>query len=455
MLCYLLRPGSARSDTPNARWLTHPLEFLRRRREPQPSADLPMKMASIPDRILKFLAAAALTPWLAGHGIAAENPPPPGSEAQPGHHAMPAPSAPRHTVFGPARTYYVAADEVEWDYAPSGIDMMTGKPFAGLAKVFTERGPDRIGHVYRKAVYREYTDATFTALKPRPPEWAHLGMLGPVLRAEVGESIHVFFKNNASRPYSMHPHGVFYDKSSEGALYEDGTTGADKADDAVPPGGMHEYVWDVPERAGPGPNDPSSVVWLYHSHTDEPKDVNSGLVGVILINRRGASTPSGRPGDVDREFVTLFMIVDENQSWYLDHNIQAYCSDPKKVRKDDYVPVDPDGAYTLDAGGFAGANFKFTINGYLYGNMPMMTMKVGERVRWYVVTIGNGFNFHTPHWHGNVVTVNGQRTDVVSIAPAQMLVCDMVPDDPGLWMFHCHVDDHMAAGMHTHYQVLP
>ena len=37
----------------------------------------------------------------------------------------------------------------------------------------------------------------------------------------------------------------------------------------------------------PGPGDGSSVVWLYHSHVDEPKDVESGLVGTIIITRRG------------------------------------------------------------------------------------------------------------------------------------------------------------------------
>ena len=81
----------------------------------------------------------------------------------------------------------------------------------------------------------------------------------------------------------MHPHGVFYDKDSEGAPYDDGTSGADKAT-AVPPGKTHTYIWEVPERAGPGPNDPSSVVWLYHSHTNEMKDVDSGLIGPIIIS---------------------------------------------------------------------------------------------------------------------------------------------------------------------------
>ena len=130
------------------------------------------------------------------------------------------------------RIYYIAADEVDWDYAPGGVNKMMGMKFDRNSALFTERGPHRIGTVYRKAIYREYTDQTFQHLKPRPPQWEHAGILGPILRAEVGDTIRVVFKNNATQPYSMHPHGVFYDKASEGAPYADGTSGADKADDA-------------------------------------------------------------------------------------------------------------------------------------------------------------------------------------------------------------------------------
>ena len=353
------------------------------------------------------------------------------------------------------RTYYVAADEVAWDYAPGGVNKMMGMKFDGYSKVFVERGPHRIGSIYRKALYREYTDETFARLKPRPAEWESSGILGPILRAEVGDTIRVVFKNNATHPYSMHPHGVFYKKDSEGALYEDGTSGSDKVDDAVPPGKTKVYTWEVPERAGPGPNDPSSIVWLYHSHSYEMRDVHSGLVGAIIISRRGASDAAGKPKDVDREFVCLFMLFDENQSWYLDYNIQTYTSDPKGVNNGEFSPVDTDGNLAPAGTGFSAANGKFAINGYIYGTGPVMTMKKGERVRWYLVGLGEGFSFHTPHWHGNVVLQDGKRTDVVSLMQAQMVTVDMVPDDPGTWMFHCHLDDHMEAGMMAFYKVEP
>lgn len=353
------------------------------------------------------------------------------------------------------RTYYVAADEVEWDYAPGGVNKMMGMKFEGNAVIFTEKGPHRIGTVYRKALYREYTDATFTQLKPKAAEWEHTGILGPILRAEVGDTIRVVFKNNATHPFSMHPHGVFYNKDSEGAPYDDGTSGTDKADDAVPPGGTHTYIWEVPERAGPGPNDPSSLVWLYHSHTNEAKDVESGLIGAILVTRRDMADANGRAKDVDREFVCLFMLFDENTSWYLDHNIQTYTTDPKGVKKLEFSQADAEGNLSPIGTGFVVANIKLSINGYIFGTGPRMTMKKGERVRWYLVSLGEQFSMHTPHWHGNVVLHDGKRTDVVPLMEAQMETVDMVPDNPGIWMFHCHIDEHMDSGMATLYEVKP
>ncbi len=338
---------------------------------------------------------------------------------------------------GTTRTYFVAADEVAWDYAPSGINEITGQPFDDEANVFVRNGKTRIGKTYIKAIYREYTDATFTTLKPRPADQQYLGLLGPVLRGEVGDTIEVVFRNNLSFPASMHPHGVFYDKASEGAGYADGTS--TKGDDAVAPGRTYTYTWQIPERAGPGPGDPSSVLWMYHSHVNEPRDANSGLVGPIIVTRAGEARADGTPKDVDREFVSMFVVIDENDSWYIDENIQTYAGRPATVNADD--------------DDFQESNLMHTINGFVFGNMPMPTMRVGEHVRWYLLGMGSEVDLHTPHWHGNVVLVNGMRTDVVELLPASMKVADMVPDNAGIWLYHCHVNDHIKAGMLARFRV--
>ena len=79
------------------------------------------------------------------------------------------------------------------------------------ADVWLKRGLNGDPPVFRKAIFHEYTDGTFMTRKPRAPEWEHLGLLGPVIRAEVGDRIEVTLKNNTLFPVSLHPHGVFYE----------------------------------------------------------------------------------------------------------------------------------------------------------------------------------------------------------------------------------------------------
>lgn len=56
-----------------------------------------------------------------------------------------------------------------WDYAPFNGEMCGGTlvPFSDNAKTFVEPGPDKIGRKYVKALYVEYTDATFKEKKVR------------------------------------------------------------------------------------------------------------------------------------------------------------------------------------------------------------------------------------------------------------------------------------------------
>lgn len=338
---------------------------------------------------------------------------------------------------GQVRTYYIAADEVLWDYAPSNRNLMQDRPFNDSELVFVGQSENSIGAVYIKAVYQEYTDASFTELKPIPVEWEHKGLLGPILRAEVGDTIKVVFRNNATRPYSMHPHGVLYSKASEGANYNDNST---ETKDVVQPGETYTYLWDVPESAGPGPNDGSSLVWLYHSHLNEPVDTYSGLIGAFVITAKGKAKADGSPMDIDREFISLFHIYNENKTWYLEENIKEFIGAEAEIDVEDEE--------------FEESNLMHAMNGYVFGNMPLMTAKRGEKVRWYILGMGTEVDVHTAHWHGNTLLNAGQRTDVVGILPAEMFTLDMVAANKGIWMFHCHVNDHIEAGMMARYEVI-
>lgn len=336
---------------------------------------------------------------------------------------------------GNIRNYYIAADNVDWNFAPDP------KPLVPRYDSDLSRLPTVQLKTYVKAVYHEYTDATFKTRKARPPEWEHLGILGPLLRAEVGDTLKVVFKNNTNILCTMHPHGLAYDKASEGAYYhQDGLSLEEKKGSAVRPHECFTYTWTVPESAGPAPHDPSSVLWMYHSHFLESRDINSGLFGPIIVTGKGLSKPDGSPKDVDQEFVAAFAVFDESESAYFMENIAHRA----KVLPE--AMSDPN---------FRKAVMFYTINGLTYGNLPPLVMKKGTRVRWYLLSSSNEDDVHSPHWHGQTVISNMMRTDTISLGPMAMAIADMVPSSVGTWLFHCHVNDHLDRGMVTRFIVTP
>ena len=50
-------------------------------------------------------------------------------------------------VAGHVRQYYIAVDEIDWNYMPHGMDNMIGMPPTSYAKFYMTRGPHLIGPV--------------------------------------------------------------------------------------------------------------------------------------------------------------------------------------------------------------------------------------------------------------------------------------------------------------------
>ena len=306
---------------------------------------------------------------------------------------------------GHAREYYIAAEQVEWDFAPSGLELMHGQdvPYPwGLHRHAT------------KTRYTEYTDGSFSQRKPQP-EW--LGILGPIIRAEVGDTVVVHFRNLTRGYHSIHVHGLRYDKQNEGAIYSNNLPGI-----AVPPGGDFTYKWLADSSSGP-PAGESSRLWLYHGHVDEPEETNSGLIGPVIVSALGRAKADGSPVGVDREFIVLFMVFDQLKD--IEERVNS-----------------EEGLY-------------HSLNGYIFSNLPGLVMNEGERVRWYLAAMGNERDIHSAHWHGKTVTRHGRSEDVIPLLPAQTETVDMLADNPGTWMFQCHVADHLEAGMMATYRIRP
>nr|XP_055194397.1 hephaestin isoform X2 [Nyctereutes procyonoides] len=341
---------------------------------------------------------------------------------------------------GATRVYYLGIQDVQWNYAPKGRNVIMDKPLDNdtVASSFLKSDKNRIGSNYKKTIYKEYRDGSYMDEMVQP---AWLGFLGPVLQAEVGDVILIHLKNFATRPYTIHPHGVFYEKDSEGSLYPDGSSGQLKADDSVPPGGSHIYNWTIPEGHAPTDADPACLTWIYHSHVDAPRDIATGLIGPLITCKRGTLDGNSPPQrkDVDNDFFLLFSVVDENLSWHIDENIATYCSDPTSVDKEDEA--------------FQESNRMHAINGFVFGNLPDLSMCAQKRVSWHLFGMGNEVDVHTAFFHGQILTIRGHRTDVAHIFPATFVTAEMVPQEPGTWLISCQVNSHFRDGMQALYKV--
>jgi len=282
-------------------------------------------------------------------------------------------ATPRHQV----REYWVAAVPVSWNVVPNRRDAIEGESLTAQQTTF------------RTVVYRQYTK---DFAKPVANAQGDEGIQGPLLRARVGDTILVHFRNLdtlTNHPHSMHFHGVRYRPGSDGA-YIPGFSGPGAN---VKPGETFTYRL-VAEKSAVG-------VWPYHDHSPSMMEsIEGGMYGALSILGPGEEAP-------DREFVV-----------YLSTHL---------------------GFMTIDGRAFV-------------GNTPVFKAKVGDVVQWDVLTLGD--DFHTFHVHGHRwIQPDGTPRDTQVIGPAESFRLRWVEDTPGTWLYHCHVESHMMNGMIGIYRV--
>jgi FtsP/CotA-like multicopper oxidase with cupredoxin domain len=100
----------------------------------------------------------------------------------------------------------------------------------------------------------------------------------------------------------------------------------------------------------------------------------------------------------------------------------------------------------------------FSINGKLIPHVPMFMVKPGETIR---VRFKNNTSVdHPMHLHGQhmlVLTRNGKPStgspwwvDTLEVHAGERFTVQVTTDNPGDWMFHCHILAHASAGLITH-----
>ena len=179
--------------------------------------------------------------------------------------------------------------------------------------------------------------------------------------------------------------------------------------------------------------------------------MNLGLIGFLIVTDPARARADGTPRDVDREMAALFTIYNEAGGG----NVEDADDRPAvpTTASADNQPLPTPWADVQQA---AEEGQRHTINGRVFGNLGGLDMNEGEHVRWYLFGMGSETDFHSAHWHGLRAVEEGRRnTDVVELLPASMKVADTFADNPGSWLLHCHVAEHMANGMFARFTVRP
>ncbi|XP_010158871.1 PREDICTED: coagulation factor VIII-like [Eurypyga helias] len=318
------------------------------------------------------------------------------------------------------RRYYIGAVETSWDYMHSDLLPVLQVPASTSGHPGPRPPMPGVLPQYRKAVFVEYPDASFTQPKPKP---AWMGLLGPTIRAEVYDTVVITFKNLASRPYNLHAVGVSYWKVSEGAGYEDETSQPEKEGDRVDPGKTHTYIWEIQQNQGPTDGDSPCLTHSYSSNTDSVKDINSGLIGALLVCRPGTLV-SDVIEDTQQEFVMLFGVFDEGKSWY---------SEPGTPAAPQPFPHNRTELHT--------------INGYINGSLPGLTLCLKKQVRWHVIGLGTGPEVHSIFFEAHTFLVRSHRLSSLEISPATYLTAHTIPGTAGWFRMFCQILSHEQAGM--------
>jgi FtsP/CotA-like multicopper oxidase with cupredoxin domain len=288
-------------------------------------------------------------------------------------------------------------------------------------------GSAGLGSTLKKAKFVAYTDGTFSTKVEIPADEIHLGLLGPLIRASPGDQIEVVLKNNVTIDLLLDPQGLIPVNLNDAAS---------PLGEVAKPGETITYTWDVPAEAAPGPGDPDTKLYLYRSVVYSEASDNAGLIGPILVSRQDAPA---KP-DQGRDIITIMQIQNENVSPYYDVNLGNKT----------YESLGLESEYALEE-----SLLKHVINGYVFCNAPGLNMTQNEKVRWHSAAMGSEGDIHNSHWHGSTFLHNGNRGDQVKMFPGTTLSLDFTPREPGTWLLHCHVNDHIHAGMMALYNVAP
>lgn len=241
-------------------------------------------------------------------------------------------------------------------------------------------------------------------------------MPGPEIRVREGDLVQVTLQNKLPVGTTIHWHGIDVPPAM------DGPVGLNQ--DAVEPGASFTYEFIA---TNPGSR------W-YHAHADPKYQIALGLYGPLIVE------PGAAESTYDREYTYLL------GEWDLELTPEV---------AQGKAPLGP--GDQLLRGGELGTDL-FLINGHAHESIPPVVLDAGERVLIRLMNAGNlphaihshGHSFRIVATDGNPVPAAAVLTkDTVLIGPGERYDLELVGSNPGVWMLHCHMENHADNGMMT------
>ncbi len=246
--------------------------------------------------------------------------------------------------------------------------------------------------------------------------WTYNGtMPGPEIRVNEGDHVRVTLTNELPTATTIHFHGVDLPNDM------DGPAGLSQA--PVEPG--DSFVYDF--IATPG-----GTRW-YHTHTDVASQILLGLYGAFIVEPKHEEK-------VDRDYTYILT------EWDAELTPDVALGNEPRGKRDQEL-----------RGGEYGTDY-FLMNGKMNDAIPPIIVKEGDLVRIRLINAGNvphpfhihGHSFKIVATDGNPVPKDAQLTkDTVLVAPGERYDIEFDANNPGIWMVHCHIENHADNGMMT------
>jgi manganese oxidase len=225
--------------------------------------------------------------------------------------------------------------------------------------------------------------------------WTYNGMVpGPYIRAEVGDNLRFDVTNNLPIGTDVHFHGVKLPNDMDGV--------APITQDLIKRGETFSYEFPAVRPS----------VAIYHAHVHGQMKVPNGMLGILQIGDvelpRGR-TISGVEIPADLELAQEFpMVLNDAGTIGLSLNGKSFpATEPIVAEQGDWILVH-------------------------YANEGLQVHPMHQHQFEQLVVARDGIPLESPYW-----------ADTVNVAPGERWTVLMHLDEPGVWVWHCHVLTHV------------